>query len=141
MMPKIIPFQKEHLYKINLLFDMTSSGKESLGANKDVIGYTGMDGDVVLATGGVHPMWEGVGEAWLLVGKEGYNKPKTVARYTDMLFQHIQEEHKLFRIQASVSVLDLTANRYAQWLGFQKEGIMKKNGPDGTDYVRYARLM
>ena len=125
MMPKIIPFKKEHLYKINLLFDMTSSGKESLGASKDVIGYTGMDGDVVLATGGVHPMWEGVG----------------VARYTDMLFQHIQEEHKLFRIQASVSVLDLTANRYAQWLGFQKEGIMKKYGPDGTDYVRYARLM
>jgi RimJ/RimL family protein N-acetyltransferase len=58
-----------------------------------------------------------------------------------MLFQHIQEEHKLYRIQASVSVLDLTANRYAQWLGFQKEGIMKKYGPDGTDYVRYARLM
>ena len=140
-MPNIVPFKKEHLDKINLMFEMTKSGKESLGSYDGVIGYTGMEDDAVLATGGVHPMWEGVGEAWLLVGKEGYDKPKTVAQWTDYLFQILQEEHKLFRIQASVSALDLTANRYAQWLGFEKEGIMRKYGPDGTDYIRYARVM
>lgn len=140
-MPNIIPFKKEHLDKINLVFEMSGAGKESLGSYEGVIGYTGMEGDAVLATGGVHPMWEGVGEAWLLVGKEGYEKPTTVAKWTDYLFQHIQEEFGLFRIQASVSALDLTANRYAQWLGFEKEGIMRKYGPDGTDYIRYARLM
>ncbi len=140
-MPNIVPFKKEHLDKINLMFEMTKSGKESLGSYDGVIGYTGMEDDAVLATGGVHPMWEGVGEAWLLVGKEGYDKPKTVAKWTDYLFQILQEEHKLFRIQASVAALDLTANRYAQWLGFEKEGIMRKYGPDGTDYIRYARVM
>jgi len=140
-MPNIVPFKKEHLSIINLVFEMTEAGKQSLASYDDVIGYTGMEDGAVLATGGVHRMWNGVGEAWLLVGKEGYSKPKTVARYTDYIFQHIQEEHDLFRIQASVSALDETANRYAQWLGFEKEGIMRKYGPDGSDYIRYARVM
>lgn len=66
-MPNIVPFKKEHLDKINLVFEMTQSGKESLGSYEGVIGYTGLDDDnSVLATGGVHPMWDGVGEAWLL---------------------------------------------------------------------------
>lgn len=140
-MPNIVPFKKEHLYSINLAFEMTKAGKELLGNYNDVIGYTGLDGDTVLATGGVHRMWEGVGEAWLIVGKEGYEKPKTVARYTDYLFKHIQEEHGLSRIQASVAALDAVANRYARWLGFEKEGIMRKYGLDGSDYIRYARVV
>jgi len=57
------------------------------------------------------------------------------------LFQHIQETHELSRIQASVCASDVRANRYAQWLGFEKEGIMRKYGPDGTDYIRYARVI
>lgn len=140
-MPNIVPFKKEHLNIINLVFEMSEAGKQSLASYDDVIGYTGMEDNIVLATGGVHRMWDGVGEAWLLVGKEGYEKPKTIAKYTDYIFQHIQEEHDLFRIQASVSALDETANRYAQWLGFEKEGIMRKYGPDGSDYIRYARVM
>lgn len=140
-MPNIVPFKKEHLDRINLVFEMSDAGKKSLASYDDVIGYTGMEDDTVLATGGVHRMWDGVGEAWLLVGKEGYEKPRTVARYTDLIFQHIQEEYDLFRIQASVSALDIVANRYARWLGFEKEGIMRKYGPDGSDYIRYARVM
>jgi len=140
-MPNIVPFKKEHLNMINLVFEMTEAGKQSLAGYDDVIGYTGMEDDTVLATGGVHRMWNGVGEAWLLVGAEGYAKPKTVAKYTDYIFQHIQEEHQMFRIQASVSVADNRANRYAQWLGFEKEGIMRRYGPDGTDYIRYARVV
>ena len=141
MMPNIVPFKKEHLAKINLLFEMTEDGKQSLATYDDVIGYTGLEGNTVLATGGVHRMWEGVGEAWLLVGKEGYDIPKTVAKYTSYIFQHIQEEHQMFRIQASVSAMDKRANKYAQWLGFEKEGIMRKYGPDGSDYIRYARVV
>ena len=59
-MPNIVPFKKEHLDQINLVFEMTKSGKESLGSYDGVIGYTGMEDGKVLATGGVHPMWEGV---------------------------------------------------------------------------------
>lgn len=140
-MPSIVKFAKEHLFDINLAFELTNAGKQSLANYADVIGYTGIEDGKILATGGVHRMWEGVGEGWLLVSREGLAKPKTVAKYTSMLFSHLQEEHGLFRIQASVSVADRVANRYAQWLGFENEGIMLKYGPDGSDYIRYARVM
>ena len=44
-MPNIVPFKKEHLDKINLVFEMSGAGKESLGSYEGVIGYTGMEGD------------------------------------------------------------------------------------------------
>ena len=140
-MPNITTFKKEHLDKINLLFEFPKSARMDYQDNKLVIGYTGIEDDKILACGGVHKMWEGVGEAWLIVGKEGYDKPRTVGKYTSYIFQHILEEHGLFRIQASVSAIDERANRYAQWLGFEKEGIMRKYAPDGSDYIRYARVI
>lgn len=140
-MPNITPFKKEHLDKINLLFEFSQSAKNNYQHEELVIGYTGIEDDTILACGGVHKMWDGVGEAWLLVSKEGYEKPKTVGKYTQYIFQHILEEHGLFRIQASVSAIDSRANRYAEWLGFEKEGIMKKYAPDGSDYIRYARVI
>ena len=57
------------------------------------------------------------------------------------MFDHMQEEYKYQRIQASISVKDAKAKRFAEWLGFENEGIMKKYGPDGSDYYRYARVM
>ena len=140
-MPSIVPFKQDHLNKINLLFEFSQSAKNNYKDPDQLIGYTGVEDDAVLACGGVHRLWEGVGEAWLMVGKEGYEKPKTVGRYTQYIFQHILEEHGLFRIQASVSAIDSRAIRYAEWLGFENEGIMKKYGPDGSDYIRYARVV
>jgi len=46
----------------------------------------------------------------------------------------------LWRIQASVSASDTKALRFASWLGFEDEGLMKKYGPDGSDYRRVARF-
>jgi hypothetical protein len=31
------------------------------------------------------------------------------------------------------------AHRLVQFLGMQDEGVMRKYGPDGADYVRYAK--
>jgi RimJ/RimL family protein N-acetyltransferase len=57
------------------------------------------------------------------------------------MFDYLQEEFDYQRIQASIAVTDKTAKRFAEWLGFQNEGVMKKYGPDGTDYYRYARVI
>ena len=56
-MPNIVPFRKEHLDKIDLVFEMTQGGKESLASYDGVIGYTGLEGDAVsvLADGSSHP--------------------------------------------------------------------------------------
>ena len=140
-MPSIVPFKQEHLDKINLLFEFSQSAKNNYKNPDELLGYTGIENNAVLACGGVHKLWKGVGEAWLMIGREGYERPKVVAKYTQYIFQHLLEDNDLFRIQASVSAIDTRAIRYAEWLGFEKEGIMKKYGPDGSDYIRYARVV
>jgi len=85
-------------------------------------------------------MWQGVGEGWLIMSKYGYDIPKTVARYADEFFDVIMTEANLQRVQASVNALDPRSVRFARWLGFENEGLMRKYGPDGTDYYRMARV-
>lgn len=141
MMLKFRPFSRDHIRHIKLMFELSDDGRQALVEHKDINGYTLFEEDVVLGIGGVHNIWENVGEAWLLLGREAFDKPKTVARHTVHMFDHMQEEHKYQRIQASISVKDTKAKRFAEWLGFENEGIMRKYGPDGSDYYRYARVM
>ena len=140
-MLRFLPFAQEHVQHIKLMFDLSEDGRKALVEHKDIRGYTLFEEDVVLGIGGVHNIWNGVGEAWLLLGKEAFARPKTVARHTVNMFDHMQEEYNYQRIQASIAVTDAKAKRFAEWLGFQNEGIMRKYGPDGSDYFRYARVM
>jgi len=33
------------------------------------------------------------------------------------------------------------ALRFAKWLGLKEEGLMKQYGPDGSDFIRFARII
>jgi hypothetical protein len=44
------------------------------------------------------------------------------------------------RIASEPHVDDDRAYRFAEWLGFENEGIMRKYGVDGGDYYRMARV-
>ena len=48
------------------------------------------------------------------------------------------DDNKFFRLHASVCLNDKKALRFIKWLRFKEEGIMRKFGPDGVDYMRYA---
>ena len=98
------------------------------------------DEDTILCFGGVHLLWKGVGECWIMLSNEGKLKPLTVAKYTIKLFDDIMSKDSLVRMQASVSASDPKAISFAKWLGFEVEGLMKKYGPDGNDYYRLARI-
>lgn len=139
-MPDIKPYKKEHVFQIKVPYDLTDVSMDALSNDKDIVGYTLVEDDVILAIGGVHNMWRGVGEAWLVISKFGFDKPHTIAKWTNIMFDVLQEEHKYSRVQAAVSMQDETALRFVKWMGFEEEGIMRKFGLDGSDYARYAKV-
>lgn len=137
---KLVPLDEEHVWLIETDYEFPLSARQAFARQDGVFGFSLFLDDALLACAGCHLLWEGVAEGWIIVSKQGYESPKTVARYTGKLFETIMNDNDLWRIQASVSASDITALRFAEWLEFKDEGLMEKFGPDGSDYRRLARL-
>ena len=134
-------FEKEHLDMIETKFHFPESSKLAMVKESCLSAYTAMLESKVFMIGGVYGLWKGVGEAWFVMSSMAYEKPFAVAKHSSLLLDHVQEENDLKRIQASVHTNDKQAVRYVEWLGFENEGLMKKYGPDGSDYYRFARVV
>jgi RimJ/RimL family protein N-acetyltransferase len=133
-------FTKNHLDQIDLGYEMPKETKSGFIGNEAYKGVTLFNNDDILAVGGVHTLWEGVGECWIMLSKSGRKKPFTVAKYTFVLFDNMISQENIIRLQASIASTDDKALKFAKWLGFEFEGIMRKYGPDGDDYYRVARI-
>lgn len=99
--------------------------------------YTILLDGKVMASGGILPLWKGVGEAWAIT--------------SDMV-----ESHKLFfgktalkvfkkalngfeRVQTLIDADHAVSMKWAERLGFVNEGLMRKF-IGGRDYYRYALI-
>ena len=133
-------FIREDMDNIDLGYEMLQSHKDAFKAPYAIHGYTLLEDSEIVAMGGVHMLWNKVGEAWVMLGKDAKSKPRTVAKYADLMFDVIIHKNKLNRVQASIAVNDAKAIRFGKWLGFEMEGLMRRYGPDGSDYYRVARV-
>ena len=140
-MPDIIPFVEEHIYLVETEFEFSEAARRAIGENGVLDGYSLIDEDDIVACAGVSAMWDGVAEGWIVLSAYAAKHRVSVARYTERLFDDIMKHNNLWRIQASIHTTDEKAIRFAQWLDFEYEGIMRKFGPDGSDYFRYARVV
>lgn len=139
-MLRIRPYTHNDVYDIELDYEFDAASRAGLLGHNEIVAYTLLDDDKVLAVGGAHVMWFGAGEAWVLVSPECLGKPASFARYAKKLFDSILQDTELRRVQASIHVDDDRAYRFAEWLGFENEGVMRKYGVDGGDYYRMARV-
>lgn len=100
--------------------------------------YTITNG-VPVACGGILPLWEGVGEGWIvtspLVEKYPYTFAKTVWRETERLIRSLN----LDRIQTVVDAEHTVSQIWVERMGFENEGLMKKY-LGGRDFFRYALI-
>ena len=133
-------FQKGDIEEIELEYEMSPAEKAGFEGYQNIVGFTARKDGKIVMMGGVHVMWQGVGEGWLVMSKHAHSMPKTVARYADEFFDVIMNEANIQRMQASINATDPRSVRFARWLGFENEGLMRKYGPDGTDYYRMARV-
>ena len=91
-----------------------------------------LDGNPVLALG------PGVGESWMLANDIMQVHPLTISRAVKRsFFSHI-EEKGYWRVQANVRAGWHKAEKFAEFIGMRREGLMMKFGPLGEDHYRYA---
>ena len=93
----------------------------------------------VYAVTGLAPLWDGVSEAWFIPTEDMQHKKVQTIRLVRRELDAAIERLKLRRVQAVVRSDFDGAHKLAKFLGFQSEGLMKQYGPDGLDYVRYAK--
>ena len=93
----------------------------------------------IVAAAGVITMWNGVGEGWAILSPRA--KGRAVLRAFQETFRLIQIAHNYHRIQAAVRADFTDGIRFANWMGFESEGVMEKYNAEKQDFVRMAKVL
>tara|TARA_R100000808_G_scaffold12567_1_gene31270 strand:- start:1954 stop:2400 length:447 start_codon:yes stop_codon:yes gene_type:complete len=102
--------------------------------------FTLMDNGHLIVSGGIHPIWKGMGEAWLIPSDEIKNHKIRMIKILRDHIDRITIEDDLRRLQATVRADYEPALRFIEFLGFKKEGLLKAYSPAGVDHYMYARV-
>jgi len=144
---EIIPFKSEHAQSILGLgmnepaLELRPEHHKYVVSMEEVgMSFTGTVNSIPIAAGGVNHLWDNVAEGWVIASKEIWNYPITCARAIKIRTDYLATNNKIKRIQTSVKSDCDKAIRFAEWLGFKREGLMKQYGPEGSDYYLYAKV-
>tara|TARA_R110002110_G_scaffold249387_1_gene465572 strand:- start:320 stop:763 length:444 start_codon:yes stop_codon:yes gene_type:complete len=143
---KIIDFKSHHLDEIihgelnngspPVLGHMKNRGSE---LHQPGWSYTLIHQGHIQCTAGIMPMWDGVGEAWMIASSRIHNNERQFIRYAKSgVMQRLINDHELWRVQANCKVGWSEALRFARMMGFAEEGVMRAYGPEQDDYHRVA---
>jgi hypothetical protein len=102
--------------------------------------HTFLIGDTILGCVGGRKLWNGVGEVWALFSSSIHTYPIAFTKAVKECIEFYEKELALHRMQAYVRVGYPMAQRWAEALGFECEGVMRKHGVDGTDYYMMGRV-
>ena len=102
--------------------------------------FTGFTEDKIIGCAGILPIWEGLGHAWVVMGKD-YKKHRIwIHKQVQDMFFKIAVGKKFRRVQANVQCDFYDAVRWIEALGFEPESILRQYGPDGKDHYMYTRF-
>ena len=141
------PFKQEHAdaivaYGMNdKLMEVDASYKEHRICQADKgNAYTLFVNKEPIVAGGIIVLWQGVAEGWVMANQNIFEvkflAAKEIKRRTDILCK----KNNIKRLQTTVKYDFNQGIRFASWFGLKPEGIMRKYGPDGSDYYRMAKI-
>lgn len=143
----IVPYRKEHgdqiineglnyeLLKIDASYEELRIDHSRPGMSFTLLG----DGEPIVC-GGIIPLWNGVCEGWIIGGKRIFQAKIKAARLIKKRTDLLCLNNNVSRLQTAVKAGFKEGYRFAKFLGLQDEGLMKKYGPDGSDYYRMAKI-
>ena len=143
-MISVIPFEMEHLddFKIKEEFPDLRENMEINYNNpsRDLLSLV-RDGEVVCLAGLNHHH-PGVGELWLIPGYlvDHYKAEffKTIHR---LIYRFVFPELKMHRLEIAIAEGWEKGQKWAEKLGFKKEGLMEAYYNDYSNHYLYARVM
>ncbi|GAH46646.1 unnamed protein product [marine sediment metagenome] len=103
------------------------------------IAYTIEVPEGLVASGGVLPLWKGVGEAWVVTSELVETYPILFAKTVWKKLYEIINANGIERVQTTIHKDHVISQRWAERMGFENEGLMKKY-LGGEDYYRYALI-
>lgn len=95
--------------------------------------------DALVFCAGVHHIWDGLGEVWGVFSPLARRYPHTL-RCASRLLDMVILDGDYQRVQCAVNPAWPEAVRFIEHLGFSRECIMEKYGPNGVDHALYARI-
>ena len=150
MTPKdwiIKPFEQEHADQIisygmnHKLMQIDASFKDNRICLADKgNAYTLFLNNKPVVAGGICILWNGVAEGWVIANKNIFEIKFLAAKEIKIRTDELCKKNNIKRLQTSVKADFKAGVRFASWLGLEAEGLQKKYGPDGTDYLRMARI-
>jgi len=145
---QLVPFVREHLVDL-AEDDEGNPGRQLVGDWKSMVdrsiapelSWSGIHNGHLVGCGGIIPIWDGVAECWLVGGwRLGTHRLSAVRALTATLARQVKEQ-QLRRLQAVVRADWDEAVRFVEFLRFEREGLLRGYGPDGSDHYVYARII
>ena len=93
-----------------------------------------------VCSGGIIPVWNGNAEGWAIASKRILKNKIRSARLIKTRMDLLCQNNKIWRLQTAVKADFKTGIRFAEFLQYKKEGLMRGYGPDKSDYYRMARI-
>ena len=121
-------------------FIINDTNKECMDLEQEHLAFTGLINDKVIAAAGMKRIWGNVAEGWFIAKNDVWNYPITIAKAVKQNIDYLATSNKIKRLQTAVRADFGIGIRFAKWLGFTNEGLMKNYGFDDTDHYRFARI-
>ena len=143
---RIVPFEPWHMgrlegreYEAQSFAAVGGLERTATLCDQSEYAYTVIGGGRPVACIGCAELWRGVGAAWAFLDRQAPRYWKTVHAGVMTFLRAAQCDGEFHRIQTSVRLDHPAGHRWALRLGFAPEGIQRSYGPDGSDWVAYAR--
>jgi hypothetical protein len=134
---KVIPFKLEHLEKLEVRKDGQPS---EMPKTVLTTAWTYMVEDKPIAIFGGFVFIPGVIHFWAMLSDDVKKYPVEFHKQTLDILKWYEETEKPRRLQWEVRCDYEEGQRWAESLGLQREGILRKWTPDGADHYLYARI-
>jgi len=144
---EVVPYQVWHVKDIlkvglndNKIELDAKAFEDKIDFTVPAMAFTLLANNKPVVSGGVMPLWNGVAEGWVISSRKIFDFTLSAAKAIKKRTDYICINNGIWRLQTAVRADYETGVRFAKWLGLEKEGLMKRYGPDGSNYYRMAKL-